>query len=140
MSEYDLCDLDELARQWPIIFGKSLDPSVVSIGRSSLAERSGRPDFVDEKSPEIQRALRALARLSALSQDSNTRSAAEILFYARVVCGVEARQQGTAYLKIALACRSAPKKMTSTKEKELIAFGRQLYELACAQYRGGTLE
>jgi hypothetical protein len=59
-----------------------------------------------------------------------------------VSCGVEARQQGPAYLKIALAYRHAPKKMTPTKEKELVAFGRQMYERACLLYRGvasGTL-
>ena len=138
MSEHNLSDLDELARQWPILFGKAFDPSVVSIGQSSLQDRSGRPDFIDDKSPELQRALRALDRLYALHSEPYTRRAAEVLFYTRVVCGREARLLGTAYLKLALAYRRAPKKMTPAKEKALIELGRQLYEWACEQYRGDT--
>jgi hypothetical protein len=135
MSEHNLSDLDELARQWPILFGKAVDPAEAICRRAALMDRSGRPDFIDDKSPEIQRALRALDRLYELHSNPSTQQAAEVLLYARVFCGREARLMGTVYLQIALSYRRTPKKMTPTKQKELVAFGREQYELACLAYR-----
>jgi hypothetical protein len=130
---HNIYDLDQLARQWPILFGKALDLS--NAIEATKVPYSGRPDFVDDKSPEIQQALRALDRLHQLHQNPNTRRAAEVLLYARVACGTEARTQGKAYLRIALIYRSAPKKMTPSKEKALIELGRKLYNQACATYQ-----
>jgi len=134
--QHNLSDLDLLAKHWSTLFGKALDPSSITGVQGLLLSRSGRPDWIDCKSLEIQRALLAMDRLYQIYTVPKTKQSAEILLYARVVCGDEVRLLGTMYLKIALAYRSAPKKMTPTKEKVLISAGKKLYDLACAAYKG----
>lgn len=130
-----ISDLEYLAKYWSVIFGKALDPSGVTGVQGLVLTRSGRLDSVDEKSPEIQRALRALDRLHELHQQKATRQAAEVLLYSRVMCGEQARVGKAMFLSLGLAYRSAPKKMTPAKQRVLVEIGWGLYDAACAVYR-----
>lgn len=135
MSKHHLSDLDFLAKHWPTLFGKALDPSGVTGVQGLVLSRSGRLDSVDAKSPEIQRAIRALDRLYELHQEQKTKQAAEVLLYARVVCGEQARLGKAMFLALGLAYRSAPKRMTAAKQRALVDVGWRLYDAACAVYR-----
>lgn len=127
----NLHDLDHLARFWPLLFGKALDPSQVLGVQGLVPVRSGRSDATDAKSPQIQAAIRALDRLYEIE-----RRAAEVLLYARVACGHEARQSGGVFIEIALAyIEHKPKKISEERRKALLNQGRRLYDKACAIYQ-----
>jgi hypothetical protein len=133
---FNLEDLDLLAQLWPVIFGRSLDLSSLSAVFGSSAPRSGRSDHIDNKSSDIQSALRTLDRLMLFASQPTTQRYAEVLLYARVYSGQEARRSGTVYLELGLWLSPAQRKkpLIGARREQLIAQGRILYEEACAVF------
>lgn len=136
MPSVNLHDLDQLARFWPLLFGRALDPSQVLGVQGLIPVRSGRSDATDAKSPEIQAAIRALDRLYELHQEESSRQAAEVLLYARVACGHEARQSGAVFFQVGFTyAEHRPRKISEERRRMLIFQGRRLYDKACALYQ-----
>jgi hypothetical protein len=129
MSEIE--DLDMLAKCWPILFGKSLDPGTVLGVAPTLG---GRTDAVDEMSSDLCRAIRALDRLNELAKAPQTLWVAKVLLFARVFCGVKARRNAEVYLRIATLERDLPKRLSPQKRAALLARGIALYDLAVTLY------
>jgi hypothetical protein len=134
-TTHDLNDLDFLARHWAVLFGRSLDLAAI-LGVQGLAlNRSDRLDSIDDKSQEIQLALRGLDRLLKMSASRSQRRSGEVLLYARVVCGSEARLSGEAFLVLAQTYSTKkPKPLTEERRRALIDKGRKLYNQACTLY------
>jgi hypothetical protein len=133
---HDMNNLDLLAQHWAVLFGRSLDMAAMLGVQGLSISRADRLDSIDDKSPEIQVALRGLDRLLAMAAKPSQRRAAEVLLYTRVVCGSEARRSGEAFLVLAQAySMKKPQPLTEERRRALIEKGRKLYNQACSMYQ-----
>jgi hypothetical protein len=132
--KHSLDDLEMLARHWPVLFGRSMNHEEI-LGVQGLSQNMGRPDHIDDKSPEIQAALRAITRLQQMSADPEQKRLAEVLLYARVYCGATARSTLDFYLTLELRfMQQPPKNLTQARKKKLSHQGALLYNKACESY------
>jgi hypothetical protein len=134
----NLSDLTLLAKHWPVLFGRGLDPSSLLEAPGVLQARSGRTDHVDSKTPEIRRALSALSRLQELARAGRQREAA-ILAYTHVVCGPAARTSGEAYVALGVRYDRSRKPVTPARRQRLLEQGLRLYAAAVAAWGKKTL-
>jgi hypothetical protein len=81
-----LYDLDELARWWPTLVGRAIDPEYTLVRGGNRAE-SGRPDHVDAHHEGLARALQARARLALLRATADGAVHAAVLEFAYVRLG-----------------------------------------------------
>jgi hypothetical protein len=95
-----LHDLDLLGRHYSLIHGRAL-----TIKESRGKERGAYDptDDLCEHATEIQRALRALSKLTAMGRQGLGREAA-VLCYVLSICGAEARASGAPFVEVALQC------------------------------------
>ena len=125
-----LNDLNLLAKHGPIIFGRAL--SFEEAIRT--APLGGRPDAVDSKSREIQKALWALSCLYKLDREQP--QVAKILYYTHVTCGEEMRSCKQTWIDLGLAIRvKKPKKMTAKMKETLADEALAAYAFARHQWK-----
>lgn len=129
---HTLDDIELLARHWPNIFGKALDPSTPLGSRKEFSFQRLSP--LDANADEIQQALRGLGRLQQLADDPKQRWAAEALFYAHVRCGSELRRSGEVYLTLGLGKKKRPALLSEEKRRALLTKGLRLYDRARSVY------
>jgi hypothetical protein len=124
-----LGDLTLLARYWPQIFGRALNPESILEGLHAPRAQSGRSDHLDDHTPEMRRALRGLATLERLGRNGHRREAS-ILAYCHVVCGPVALTSGEAYVAIASHYSKSKKPVTPSRRQKLLEQGLRLYTAA----------
>jgi hypothetical protein len=118
-----LDSLKQLARFWPIIFGKA-QTHEQSLGVST--PHNGRPDFIDDSTIEMRAALEAMDALTRLHEENPT--AARILYVVHVVWGVDARRIKENWVDLARVIRERP------PQKPSATLRQKLYCEAVAEY------
>lgn len=128
-----LSSLDQLARFAPQIFGRALSMDGVL---GTLLASSGRHDHIDRHTYEMREALTALRLLSELCRTDKV--SAQVMAYAHVVCGEEARRRPDTWLMLAQdltpPTRARKSPLTEERRTGLIQVGFALYLAARARW------
>lgn len=125
-------DLDLLARHFPILFGKALDPDGIAAALGYMPV-SGRPGLDHASDHGLSRAIAALRQLQDLAAKSDDgRRAAAILLYSQGIAGPAARRSGAVALAVAQMYANTYKRLTPARLRSMCAKGEALILCAMA--------